>query len=55
MANIDESATYYYDMVLKIKKLLESKMNDFAIEDRPHYEAMLFAMKQMLGKQEQIK
>ncbi len=55
VAKIDESATYYYQMVLRIRDLLESKMKSFDAEDLPHYEAMLFAMKQMLGKQAQIK
>ena len=52
---LDESATYYYRMVLRIRDLLESKMKSFDAEDLPHYEAMLFAMKQMLGKQAQTK
>ena len=55
VANIDESATYYFEMVLRIIDLLESKMKSFDAEDLPHYEAMLFAMKQMVGKQAQIK
>jgi hypothetical protein len=42
-------------MVLRIRDLLESKMKSFDAEDLPHYEAMLFAMKQMLGKQAQTK
>ena len=50
VTNLDESATYYYQMVLRIRDLLESKMKSFDAEDLPHYEAMLFAMKQMLGK-----
>ncbi|WP_455499328.1 zinc-dependent metalloprotease, partial [Butyricimonas virosa] len=55
VTNLDESATYYYQMVLRIRDLLESKMKSFDAEDLPHYEAMLFAMKQMLGKQAQTK
>ena len=55
VTNLDESATYYYRMVLRIRDLLESKMKSFDAEDLPHYEAMLFAMKQMLGKQAQTK
>ena len=55
VSNIDDSAAYYYEMVQKIKDLLEVRMDSFDEKDKPHYEAMLFAMKQMLGKRAQTK
>lgn len=48
---IDESQSYYLRMVESVKSLLEAKMNTFSEEDKPYYEAMLFAMRQLLGGQ----
>lgn len=47
---IDDSSTYYIDMVMKIKNMLESRMSIIPPEEKKHYEAMLFGMNQMLGK-----
>ncbi|WP_018339224.1 zinc-dependent metalloprotease [Butyricimonas synergistica] len=47
---IDESSTYYYDMARKIKSLLEKKIPSVHATDRQHYQAMLFAVKQILAE-----
>ena len=50
---MEEAPAYYLEMLMKIKDLLESRMETFVGEDQPHYQAMLFAVKQVLGKQAQ--
>lgn len=47
---IDESSTYYYDMARKIKSLLEKKISSAHTVDKTHYQAMLFAVKQILAE-----
>lgn len=47
---IDESSTYYIELVKKIKDLLVSRMSIISPKEKKHYEALLFAMNQMLGK-----
>lgn len=47
---IDESSTYYYDMAKKIKSLLERRITSTNAIDKPHYQAMLYAVKQILAE-----
>ena len=47
---IDESATYYYETATKIASLLHRRVASANAADKPHYEAMLFAVQQMLGR-----
>lgn len=47
---IDESATYYYETARKIASLLERSIQRANTSDRAHYQAMLFAVKQILGQ-----
>ena len=47
---IDESATYYYETATKIASLLQRRVASANAADKPHYEAMLFAVQQMLGR-----
>lgn len=46
---IDESATYYYDMALKIKRLLERRLPTACLADKAHYQAMLYAINSILA------
>ena len=46
---IDESATYYYDMALKIKRLLERRLPTASLADKAHYQAMLYAINSILA------
>ena len=46
---IDESAVYYYETATKIASLLQRRVASANATDKPHYQAMLFAVKQMLG------
>ncbi len=46
---IDESATYYYDMMLKTKILLENRIYSAPVQDRVHYKAMLYSINNILG------
>ena len=47
---IDESAIYYYETATKIASLLQRRVASANATDKPHYEAMLFAVQQILGK-----
>ena len=47
---MEEAPAYYLEMLMKIKDLLEARMETFVGEDQPHYQAMLFAVKHVLGK-----
>lgn len=47
---IDESSTYYYEMARKIKTLLERRIPSAHPDDRPHYQAMLYAVKRILAE-----
>lgn len=46
---IDESSTYYYDMLLKTKVLLERRVSSAPVQDRAHYSAMLYTINNILG------
>ncbi len=48
---LEEMPAYYLEMMVKVRCLLEEKMKGFSEKDRTHYEAMLFMVKQVLGRQ----
>ncbi len=48
---LEEMPTYYLEAMFKIKRLLEEKMESFTGKEQTHYQAMLFMIKQVLGKQ----
>ena len=48
---LEEMPTYYLEAMFKIKRLLEEKMESFTGKEETHYQAMLFMIKQVLGKQ----
>ncbi len=48
---MEEMPAYYLEMMVKVKCLLEEKMEGFPEKDRTHYQAMLFMVKQVLGRQ----
>lgn len=50
---INESYAYYLRMMGKVKIMLEQKMDTLPLVDRAHYEAMLFAVQQLLGEHEE--
>ena len=50
---INESYAYYLRMMRKVKTMLEQKMDTLPLVDRAHYEAMLFAVQQLLGEHEE--
>lgn len=49
-AAIDESPAYYYDYVLKCKKLLETKAKYGHADDRAHYRKLLFTVNYILSE-----
>lgn len=50
---MEETSAYYLKMLQKVTHLLESKMDFFAEEDKSHYQAILFAIKNILRKRTQ--
>ena len=45
---IDESSTYYFDMMLKVRTLLSKRVDSAPLQDRAHYKAMLYAVNRMI-------
>lgn len=47
---LEEMPTYYLETMMKVRRLLEEKMTGFTEKDQTHYRAMLFMIKQIVGK-----
>ena len=47
---LEEMPTYYLETMMKVRRLLEEKMTGFTEKDQTHYQAMLFMIKQIVGK-----
>ena len=47
---IADLETYFYKMGIKVAVLLSSRMDTLPVEDRPHYQKILFALQKLAKK-----
>lgn len=52
---IHDTPVYYLEHLRRVQELLETKMNSFPSEEKDYYEMILYAVKQILGKQSRTK
>ena len=52
---IHDTPVYYLEHLRRVRELLETKMDSFPSEEKDYYEMILYAVKQILGKQSRTK